>query len=115
MTQHGAELLETNGNDLDAGNACDGDWRRYAQLVDTIYRWRKLFRTQRGTYGIGPECMLEGDVIAALFKGTTPCALRSTEGGFLCLGPVYIHALVDGTYFENLRAEERDEQEFILI
>jgi len=97
------------------GSKRTGSRERYARIFDMGCRRRRFFQTELGTYGVGPDCMREGDVVVALIGGSTPYVLRPTPKGYLCLGVGYIYGLMDGKYFKNLIENGAEKEQFTLI
>jgi hypothetical protein len=66
---------------------------------------RRFFVTRSGSMGVGPDSMMEGDVIAILFGGMVPYLLRSIGSGYKFVGECYVPGLMDG---EAVRAWEHE-------
>lgn len=97
------------------GTKCTGSQERYSRLFAFGCHGRIFFQTELGTYGVGPDCVREGDMVMALIGGSSPYALRPTPEGYLCLGIAYIDGLMDGTYFKNLLESGVEREQFTLI
>ncbi|KAH6613025.1 heterokaryon incompatibility protein-domain-containing protein [Boeremia exigua] len=92
-----------------------GSRSRYTEELAKMCKGRLLFRLANGSWGIGPDCMREGDIIVALFGGFAPYALRHEQQECRFLGPVYIDGLMDGQYFRSAYNKSMQEQDFILV
>ncbi|KAM7184427.1 hypothetical protein V8F33_012988 [Rhypophila sp. PSN 637] len=71
---------------------------------------RRFFLLRNGTYAcMGPTVIREGDVVAALFGGTVPYALRlvDDDGGgrkyYMLLGECYVYGIMNGEYEGKMR------------
>lgn len=79
-------------NRLDCGNVSRLMSKRHATVGS--------FAIQSGRgYEIGPDCMVEGDVIVAILGRASPCALRPKMDGYTSTGPIYV---MDGTVVKSL-------------
>jgi len=76
---------------------------------------RRVFWTQNGSYGLGPQCMRTGDVVAVLFGGNTPYVLRPQDGKFLFMGQAYVDAIMQGQLVHEVQTGKLQEQEFCLV
>ena len=92
-----------------------GSRKRYVDELTKICKGRLLFQLANGNWGVGPDCMREGDIIVAFFGGTAPYALRCEGQEYRFLGPVYIDGLMDGQYFRSIYDKEMQKEEFILL
>jgi hypothetical protein len=75
----------------------------YALTMNAAYK-RRPFLTSRGYVGLGPEHLLEGDVICVLYGGTVPFMLRPKEkemGGYYVVGEAYVDGIMDGEYMDT--------------
>jgi hypothetical protein len=80
------------------------DWSRpfepYRLEVNLSIGHRKLFRTENGLLGLGPDDMREGDEVWVLAGAKSPFALRNIVGGngdhFQLLGESYVHGMMHG-------------------
>jgi hypothetical protein len=81
----------------------------YALTMNAAYK-RRPFLTSRGYVGLGPEHLLEGDVICILYGGTVPFILRprgEEMGGYYVAGEAYVDGIMDGEYMDtNPKIEE---------
>jgi hypothetical protein len=85
----------------------------YSRLVSTTMHGRRLFRTETGTIGIGPDDIQEGDLIVIFFGARTPFIIRRNERAdrFTLIGDCYVHGLMNG---EGLRMSLRQRQYVII-
>jgi hypothetical protein len=69
-------------------------WTRAFSTTGT----RRLFTTEKGYLGLGPELIRQGDSIYLLFGATTPFIIRQAEVGdnWQIVGECYIHGLMNG-------------------
>jgi len=72
---------------------------------------RLLFATVNGYIGYGPETLMEGDVVAVLYRQMTPLILRPTgTGSYNLVGDAY----VDGIMHGEIVASSLDIEDFTL-
>lgn len=91
-----------------------GDWRGYEARYIYTCRNRRIFRTKRGYYGLGPACMQVGDIAVVLFGGRVPYILRSMPTDFAFLGESYIDDIMHGQVFDELGDGQWHEETFVL-
>ncbi|KAL8336919.1 hypothetical protein RB601_008427 [Gaeumannomyces tritici] len=105
--------------------AAGGDAFRWCHKATLATRNRRFAITaSKGSYVIGPGEMLPGDVVVALYGGTTPFILRrvggETEIGeekeedatWKLIGECYVYGVVDG---EALAREGAQDEEFVIV
>jgi hypothetical protein len=90
------------------GTTYVGSQDRYGHILWLTRDGRSLFRMGSGDFGLGPDCMRDGDIIVGLLGGSSPYALRSGEKGYYFLGHVYVADLMDGTYFRSIYDHGKD-------
>ena len=73
-------------------------------------RWRRFLATEKGYMGLCPPHALKGDHIYLLPGGDVPFVLRPTGDEFKLVGGCYIHGIMNGEFFVELRA--RNDQSF---
>jgi len=56
---------------------------------------RRFFRTTRGYIGLGPRCMVLGDVVAVVYGGRVPLILRQILDFYSLIGERCVHDLVE--------------------
>lgn len=88
--------------------AKDGDAFKWSHEATLATRYRRFGITGKGYYLVGPDAMLEGDVVVILYGGRTPFLLRRRRGndawGFV--GECYAHGLMTGEGMEVDAEEE---------
>ena len=57
---------------------------------------RKVFRTSRGHFGIGPRIMKTGDVCAVVPGSVYPLVLRKRGDGYRVVGPALLYGFMNG-------------------
>ncbi|TVY41023.1 Heterokaryon incompatibility protein 6,OR allele [Lachnellula subtilissima] len=65
-------------------------------LALLVSRNRRLFSTQRGFLGLGPEILESGDVVCIFPQLPVPLVLRPVDGHFLLVGECYVDGIMDG-------------------
>lgn len=65
-------------------------------LALLVSRNRRLFSTQRGLLGLGPEILESGDVICIFPLLSVPLVLRPVDDHFLLVGECYVDGIMDG-------------------
>ena len=90
-------------------------------MVDEIFSFvplwtkgRKVFVTQLGFLGLGPDEVEPGDVVCILSGGDLPYVVRSLgQGEFNFLEPSYVHGIMNGEAYHGV---DRTQQEtFVLV
>ena len=76
---------------------------------------RRFFGTQNGTYGIGPQCMRTGDIVAVLYGGNTPYVLRPKGDKYLFMGQAYVDGIMQGQLVQEIEAGRVHEEMYCLI
>lgn len=95
-----------------ANNADSRQFERDAHIACTQ---RRMFWTNRGSYGLGPHCMRNGDVVIVLYGGNTPYVLRSRGDEYIFIGQAYVDEIMHGEIFHESRMFALQEQVFCLI
>jgi len=90
-------------------------WKVFGALVSRFFHKWALFRTKDGSYGLGPVCLREGDLIVALEGAYTPVALRPRGENYLLLGQVYKDEIMNGELIEEMEKGIRKRQQFCLV
>jgi hypothetical protein len=85
-----------------------------ADAADTC-SLRRIFWTENGSFGLGPQCMLAGDIVVVLYGGNTPYVLRPKQHGYLFMGQAYVDAIMHGEVMDSLRAGQVQEQFFNIV
>jgi len=70
---------------------------------------RRPFLSAKGYVGLGPDRLLNGDVIVAFFGAKFPYILRKTTGGaYELVGEAYVHGIMYGEYImSDVKPEEK--------
>jgi len=90
-------------------------WKVFGALVSRFFHKWALFRTKDGSYGLGPVCLKEGDLIVVLEGVYTPVALRPRGENYLLLGQVYKDEIMNGEVVEEMEKGIRKRQQFCLV
>lgn len=93
--------------------AKQGDSFQFAADYEFVYG-KKVFRTQRGYFGLGPHLMEYGDKICVLFGFPTPFILRRVNEHYLLIGECYAQGIMDGELVGKWRSgiAEFEEMDF---
>lgn len=66
---------------------------------------RRLFRTESGLLGLGPECMQKDDQLVVLYEADIPCILRPTGNDEKAyhnfVGSCYVYRIMEGEAFQR--------------
>ncbi|KAM5341812.1 hypothetical protein ACJ41O_014843 [Fusarium nematophilum] len=93
-----------------------GDYDRFTWKANQRCHSRRFFVTRKGYFGIGPECMEHGDVIAVLFGGRVPYVLREMgEGTYYFIGECYVHGIMDGEVVDKWRRGKYTKETFDMV
>lgn len=76
-----------------------GDALRFEEKLQPC-KGRKLFRTTRGYFGLGPRALREGDICCILLGSRVPIVLRKVNTHYVLVGEAYLHGFMDGDVFE---------------
>jgi hypothetical protein len=76
---------------------------------------RRIFWTENGSLGLGPQCMDIGDIVVVLYGGNTPYILRPKGDKYLFMGQAYIDNIMHGELLRSLEAGKLQEQTFCLV
>ncbi|KAH7371464.1 hypothetical protein BKA64DRAFT_550256, partial [Cadophora sp. MPI-SDFR-AT-0126] len=67
---------------------------------------RRLYLTEKGYLGLGPESTAVGDQVFMLQSARVPFVLRdNADGSFELIGETYVHEFMDGRMAEELKCE----------
>lgn len=98
------------------------EFRKNRQPPETFYDeaevvcdGRRFFQMDNGSFGIGPACMREGDVVVVLFGGQSPYILRPCGRSYLYMGQAYVDELMEGQLIDAMKAGKVQEREFFLV
>ena len=78
-------------------------------------RQRRMFWTESGSYGLGPQCMRPGDIVVVLYGGNTPYVLRPRKNEYIFMGQAYVDEIMNGELFQGPAVDIPEEQTFCLI
>ncbi|KAH7403173.1 heterokaryon incompatibility protein-domain-containing protein [Cadophora sp. MPI-SDFR-AT-0126] len=68
--------------------------------------FRRLYLTEKGYLGLGPESTAVGDQVFMLQSARVPFVLRdNADGSFELIGETYVHEFMDGRMAEELKCE----------
>ena len=101
-------------SDLEAV-ARDGDYSKWSRAANGASKNRKLARTEKGYFVLGPKVMAVGDVVCVPFGGKLPFCLRPCGNCFLFVGECYVHGMVDGEALDMMEAGQLWEEVFDII
>lgn len=76
---------------------------------------RRVFWTNNGSLAQGPACMRVGDIVVALYGGTTPFVLRPRGDKYIFMGEGYVDNIMHGELMQALYKGQVHEQTFRLI
>jgi hypothetical protein len=93
----------------------DGDSKIFEHDAIQICRQRRMFWTNKGSLGLGPQCMRVNDIVVVLYGDNTPYVLRPRGDEFLFIGQAYIDNIMHGEVIDDLRTGKAQEQIFCLI
>jgi hypothetical protein len=85
----------------------------YLELFADVTDHRRLFKTETGALGLGPEAMREGDIVTVLFGGNVPYVLRPVgDGHYRLVGECYFHSVMGGQAVEEWKKSGEPAKEF---
>lgn len=73
-----------------------GDASHFEEAVRTACSARKMFVTDNGCLGLGPQAMSDGDIVCILSGSIVPLVLRPSRDKYQLVGEVYIHGIMFG-------------------
>ena len=76
---------------------------------------RRMFWTENGSLGLGPQCMKVDDIVVVLYGGSTPYVLRPKGDSYLFIGQAYVDDIMYGELVESLASGGLQEQTFVLV
>ncbi|OAL51695.1 HET-domain-containing protein [Pyrenochaeta sp. DS3sAY3a] len=83
--------------------------------AEIVCSHRRFFQMENGSFGIGPACMRNGDVVVVLFGGESPYVLRPCGRSYLFMGQAYVDELMEGQLIDAMKAGQVQEREFFLV
>lgn len=73
----------------------------FGQTIRNAYR-RRVFATDNGYLGLGPDSIRDGDIVAVLYGQITPLVLRPTANGcYTLLGDAHVDGIMHGEIMET--------------
>lgn len=90
----------------------------YNSEVSYACNRRRFYRTSMNYVGLGPQCMLPGDILAIAFGCQWPVIVRPVPGKpseYWFVGVTYVYGIMFGEATRKLEAERQAVEEFVLI
>jgi hypothetical protein len=76
--------------------ASEGSPRQFVQDMTWNAMCRKVFRTAKGHFGLGPRTLKEGDLCVVLLGAIYPMVLRKRGDYFQLVGPALLYGFMNG-------------------
>jgi hypothetical protein len=95
--------------------AARGSAHQFVQDMTWNSMCRRVFRTAKGHFGLGPRIMREGDICVVLLGAVYPMVLRRCKGGFQLVGPALMYGFMNGEAEELSREGTLLEEIFEII
>lgn len=77
---------------------------------------RRFFMTKAGRFGVGPDGVMDGDLIAVLYGCRDPVALRyAGKGMYYYIGACYVEGIMYGEAVVNHKADKRKDDIFHIM
>lgn len=73
-----------------------GDARHFEEALRTACSERKMFITDNGCLGLGPQAMRDNDIVCIVSGSIVPLVLRPSGDTYKLVGEVYIHGIMFG-------------------
>ena len=108
-------LINLQGSGDQGEYAHDGDSALFERRAYSVCDHRRLFWTEEGSYGLGPQCMRAGDIVVVLYGGNTPYVLRPRGDKYIFMGQAYLDEIMNGEVFQGSTSDIPEEQTFCLI
>jgi len=67
------------------------DSSSWVDNTNSIASGRRVMRTRKGYFVLGPPCAMVGDTVCVLFGGKTPYCLRRVENCYRLVGECYVY------------------------
>lgn len=77
------------------------DAREFENDLALLARERRIVVTKKGFYGLGPQLVRKGDVVAVFPGLRVPYVLRSVRGGYKLVGAAYVHGVMRGEVLDE--------------
>jgi hypothetical protein len=95
--------------------AARGSAHQFVQEMTWTSMSRKVFRTAKGSIGLGPQIMKEGDLCVVLLGAAYPMILRRSGGHFQLVGAALLYGFMNGEAEKLCQNGTLQEQEFEII
>lgn len=90
----------------------------YRQAMFGACDCRRLFSTASGFFGLGPQTMKPGDILAILYGSLLPFVLRPSRDSrgatHELVGSCYVHGIMDGEAVQAHRSQGKEDEIFYL-
>ena len=93
----------------------DSDSAQFKRDAYYACRQRRMFWTERGSYGLGPHSMRAGDSVVVLYGGNTPYVLRPRGREYIFMGQAYVDEIMNRELFQGSTSDVPEEKTFCLI
>lgn len=107
--------LSSEENALVQKMAAQGSSHQFIQDMTWTSMCRRVFRTSKGYFGLGPRIMRKDDICVVLLGAAYPMVLRRSEDYFQLVGPALIYGFMNGEVRELCQSGILTEQEFEII
>jgi len=99
------------------GDVERGSVRRFLSALKMYYRSRRVFLTESGNVGMGPQLLRKGDVCCTIFGSRCLSIIRPTgvENTYKLVGVCTISGMMDGAIGRSWRSGLLEQQEIILV
>ncbi|PVH69010.1 hypothetical protein DL98DRAFT_186794 [Cadophora sp. DSE1049] len=85
-------------------NRVERDAAAFHTALSPTIPFRRLYLTEKGYLGLGPQSMMVGDQVSMLQAARVPFVLRgNADGSFELMGETYVHGFMDGRMAEELK------------
>lgn len=88
--------LSSEDNMLIRTMATKGSAHQFVQDMTWTSMCRKIFRTAKGSIGLGPRIMREDDLCVVLLGAVYPMVLRKSDNFFQLIGPALLYGFMNG-------------------
>jgi len=90
-------------------NRIESPGNKFKESLSVSVPFRRLFRTEKGYLGLGPQSAEVGDAVWRLRKAKVPFVLRQSDGSNrkkTLIGESYLHGFMEGEKREGGEMEE---------
>jgi hypothetical protein len=91
-----------------------GDGVVWADGANSVTDCRRIFRTVKGYYGLGPPLIENGDIVCVLFGGKTPFCLRRIDRHYELVGECYVFGLMNCEAIDMMEKGELKQKTFCI-